>query len=628
MLAEFALFALIMALGLSLLQGMRICGFNQFILLLQSSTLLSFCLILFAFVVLVLLRVDSDFSILNVAENSNLALPMLYKIAGTWGNHEGSMLLWVLVLSGFAAVLACSQRSHDPLIVKTLVVQAVLVAGTLLFILATSNPFARQFPPPLDGAMLNPLLQDMALAIHPPMLYGGYVGFSIVFSFAVAGLWNRDIGREWADSVHPWIMLSWSLLTLGIGLGSWWAYRELGWGGFWFWDPVENASLLPWLAGTALLHSNVVLKKRGLLAGWVVLLAIVTFGLSMLGTFLVRSGMLTSVHSFASDPARGLFILGFIAVTMGGALWLYASRIGGLIQPTPMRPSSREGMIVINNLFLMTACITVLIGTLYPMLAEGLMGRSVSVGAPYYNLLFPPLMALPLLFAGLTPFLPWKKAAFLQSVDKAWPALACAVIAGGTMLSVAETRAVASAGGLALATYLLVASARWLSQGKWKKAAHWPVFLGHIGAALVVFAVTGVGLWSKQAEGFIAPGESMIMGQYRLEYGKEQPVVNKNYVAKRAHIKLYKGDEYITELTPEYRHYKIRKTQTSEVSIYSTLAYDFYSVIGEDSPDKKKRSLRVYIKPTVSFLWLGCVVMTVGGLLAALFGLRNRKEGI
>ncbi len=626
MLVELAILALILALMLSLVQASYAFGFKRISPIIQTASLLNFSLILFAFVTLILLRIDNDFSLQNIADNSNVALPLLYKIAGTWGNHEGSILLWVLVLSGFAALLACGRDSQSPLIVKTLVIQSLLVAGTLVFILATSNPFARISPPAFDGAMLNPLLQDMALAIHPPMLYGGYVGFSLVFSFAVAGLWQREIGREWANIVHPWIMLAWSMLTFGIGLGSWWAYRELGWGGFWFWDPVENASLLPWLAGTALFHSNIVLKKRGLLAGWVVLLAIITFGLSLMGTFLVRSGLLTSVHSFASDPKRGLYILGFIALSLGGALWLYAVRIKDLTATAPLRPSSREGMIVINNLFLLTACATVLIGTTYPMLAEMLLGRSISVGAPYYNRIFLPLMALPLLFAGLTPFMPWKKAAFRQSLIKSSPAFAAALVAAALLAAYVKTDVVMAICGFSLAAYLLVASAQWLMQSQWKKAGSWTVFLGHLGAAFLVFGITGAGLWSQQVEKFVGIEESISIAAYKVTYFDEEQVDTPNYSAKRAHILLFKDTQQIAELTPEYRRYKIREQKTSESAIYSTPAFDIYAVIGEASADGKKTALRVYYKPTIAFIWSGCLLMMFGGLLVVWLSTHKKRE--
>jgi len=356
-------------------------------------------------------------------------MPLLYKITGTWGNHEGSMLLWAWVMAMFGWWLAF-QRSSDEQTNQirdlALIVQSILLAGVLIFILFTSNPFVRIFPPPPDGLALNPLLQDIALAMHPPMLYLGYVGFSVVFSLAVALMLlpekqSVDM-RRWAQMAHPWIMVSWATLTLGIGLGSWWAYRELGWGGWWFWDPVENASLMPWLSATALLHSNLVLKKRGLLAPWVVLLAILTFGLSLLGTFLVRSGALTSVHSFANDPARGLYILAYIAVVMGAALALYALRGQRLQASETMAPVSREGMIVINNLFILTACATVVLGTMYPLVAEWISGARLTVGAPYFNATFLPIMSIALLFAALVPFMPWKKANIRESLKRCvWP---------------------------------------------------------------------------------------------------------------------------------------------------------------------------------------------------------------
>ena len=623
--AEIGLFALILALMLACVQSAYWLPRVRSVIapILPTAAMLQALMVTLALLTLAVLRLDNDFSVQNVAMHSNRALPLLYKIAGTWGNHEGSMLLFSWVLSLFGAALATSRSPERKLMFEAASIQALLAVGILLFIILTSNPFARLFPAPLDGEMLNPLLQDMALSIHPPMLYLGYVGFSAVFSLAVAGLLQGNINKLWAHAAHPWMMMAWGALTLGIGLGSWWAYRELGWGGFWFWDPVENASLLPWLAGTALLHSNVVLKKRGALASWVALLSILTFGLSLLGTFLVRSGVITSVHSFASDPARGIFILLYMAITIGGALFIYALRAHTLPRAALIRPSSREGMIVVNNLFILTACATVLLGTLYPIIMDAIFSQSLTVGAPYFNATFLPLMAIPLLFAGITPFMPWKKARFKVTLMRAWPALLAALCAIIFILAVVSTQTLLAAAGLGLGAFLLAASGQWLLAGKWRNAANWPVFLGHFGAALLIIGITGTGLWSKESERFIRPGETLSMAGYVVTYVSDEAVKTDNYHAKRATLTLEKNKQIITTLSPEYRRYNLRETNTSETAIYSTAAYDIYSVIGETSADGRT-AIRLYFRPTISFLWLGCIVVTCGGLLAAVMGSRRK----
>lgn len=608
--AEIASFALMLALSLSLFQGSALLlrAPRPYVPAAASASAL---LVFLSFILLIVLRIDSDFTVANVAQHSNRALDLLYKITGTWGNHEGSMLLWALVVTLFGALLA---RHEHILNQQAASVQAWLTAGVLGFILFASNPFARIFPPPTDGSMLNPLLQDVALAMHPPMLYLGYVGFSAVFSLAVAGLLIRKIDSDWGYSAHPWIMAAWSALTLGIALGSWWAYRELGWGGFWFWDPVENASLLPWLAGTALLHSNIVLKKRAHLAGWVSLLAILTFGLSLIGTFLVRSGVITSVHSFASDPARGTYILVYIIISIGAALALYGARIGSISTPSPIRPASREGVIVINNLFLITACATVLLGTFYPIIAEAISGEKVSVGAPYFNATFLPLMAIPLFFAALAPFIPWKKAALGQALLKAWPAWAVAAVTA-ILFSMTVTRHMLLAvGGLTLAAFLMCASAQWMAAKHFRNLTHWSVFLGHVGAALMVIGITGVSLWSSQTEKLVGKGDAVMLAGYQLEVTAKDTIEEANYTADRLTLSVEKGELAITTLAPEFRRYKNGAT-TSEASIHSTPAYDLYTVAGETQ--NGKTALRVYFRPSISFIWMGALIITLGGLFAA-----------
>jgi len=620
MVAEFAVFFLILALLLALLQAIslwpRPALRNKIAPCIPIASWLQALFVACAFFALMLLRVDSDFSVVNVAQHSNASLPLLYKIAGTWGNHEGSMLLWILILSAFGLAISFHRQMYAT------AVQAALAAGALLFLLFTSNPFARQFPPPSDGEALNPVLQDIALAMHPPLLYVGYVGFSIVFSLAVAALISGQTGREFAKATRPWILISWTALTLGIGLGSWWAYRELGWGGFWFWDPVENASLMPWLAGTALLHSNIVLEKRGQLASWVILLSILTFALSLLGTFLVRSGALTSVHSFASDPARGLFILVYMVVAVGGALLLYGLRMRSIETVESMQPASREGMIVFNNLFLLSACAVVFLGTVYPLFAEWLSGTKLTVGAPYFISTFVPLMALPIFFAGLATLMPWKKASFATTLYHARPAAMAAAAAAFLVIVWTHTSVAYAALGIGLGIWLWVVSLQWLIAG-WKSLPHMyvaSVFSAHAGVAILVLGITGTGIWQQEIDRATAPGDTFDIAGYRLTYVRENTERGANYDVKRAEIRI---TNKMTSLFPEYRTYDIRHTTTSEAAVYSTWAGDLYAVIGEG--DGKRTALRVYYNPGIRFLWLGCLMMGLAGILA-LAHFKNRKK--
>ncbi len=626
--AEIGLFMVVVALVCSLVAPLALMK-ERFAALLPPLALAQAMSLTFALLLLMWLRIQNDFSVENVLSHSNLSMPLLYKITGTWGNHEGSMLLWAWVMAMFGWWLSLSpprEDGHDALRSMALVVQSVLLAGVLVFILFTSSPFVRIFPPPPDGLALNPLLQDVALAMHPPMLYVGYVGFSMVFALALAAMLlpadKAPDMRRWAALVHPWIMVSWATLTLGIGLGSWWAYRELGWGGWWFWDPVENASLMPWLSGTALFHSNLVLKKRGLLAPWVVLLAILTFGLSLLGTFLVRSGALTSVHSFANDPTRGLYILGYITVVMGAALLLYALRGHRFSAQEPLLPASREGMIVINNLFIMTACATVVLGTMYPLVAEWLSGDRLTVGAPYFNATFLPLMALPLLFAALVPFMPWKKASIKDALLRCKPALLAAATAMVLALVSAGSHVPYAMAGFGLAAWLFVASLKWLKQAD-GVAGRWSVFLGHAGAAIMVAGITGVGLWKTSVEQSLPAGAQMTIGSYSLSLEKIEPLRMPNYSAIRGHVAASRPQPEEAEpirLFPEFRTYDIRGATTSEASIYGTLLHDLYVVAGEQQPDGSM-ALRAYYVPLISFIWIGFVLMGMAGFVS----LRRQK---
>lgn len=616
MTAEFGLFCLIITFCISLLQSSYFVGskFSQAIasIMPAANWLMAFAVTL-SLASLVLLRVESDFSVANVVTHSNLTLPMLYKVVGTWGNHEGSMLVWLLIMVVFAALLAQRIAYDRAVVVPALAVQSMLIAGTCGFILFTSNPFARVFPPPVDGRALNPLLQDIGLAIHPPVLYLGYVGFSIVFSLAVGALIAGKAGSAWGRLVHPWIVFSWAALTAGIGLGSWWAYRELGWGGWWFWDPVENASLLPWLVGIALMHSNIVLIKRSSMARWVVLLAILTFAMSMIGTFLVRSGALTSVHSFANDPARGLYILAFIVVSVGAALVVYAIRAGVLDSENGASPFSREGMMVVNNVFLLCACGIVLLGTIYPLIADWLGMRALSVGAPYYNATVLPLMVLPVICAAMAPHLSWQKA-FARQLRQLIPALMAMLVALLLVLAYAKTHIVWAMIGFGLAAWLGFASMMILLRKK--KAVVWPVAIAHFGVALLIAGITAEGLWKTSKETWMQQGQTIHVAGYTLTLNEVAQQQRSNHEAAVAYFDLTKDEQVIRQLAPEYRRYAIRDVTTSESSIHAGLWGDFYTVIGEQSEDKKRISTRIYYVPLISFIWLGFAFMALGAIVS------------
>ncbi len=626
MLAEIGLFCLILAMLLGVVQALFLLPHQGWRACLSScmpaAALLQALLLVCAFAALIMLRLESDFTVENVVSHSNLSLPTLYKVSGTWGNHEGSLLLWATLLSVFGACFVCLSRQGKDIAGLSLssTAQAVLgivMTGFLLFTISTSNPFARQFPPPMDGKALNPLLQDIALAMHPPLLYSGYVGFAVVFALAVGALIRGEVvGRSWATIAHPWIMLAWGLLSLGIGLGSWWAYRVLGWGGWWFWDPVENCALLPWLCATALLHANVVLKKRDMLAQWVVLLSIVTFGLCLLGTFLVRSGVLTSVHSFASDPERGIFILAYSSIVVGGALLLFALRSRSASQPEALVPFSREGMIIINNMFVLCACATVLLGTLYPMFMEMAGGGALAVGAPYFNKTFIPLMLLPLLCAGLTPFLAWKGSRWQDIRLKAFPAflaLLGALLVTGLFASHDRLLAIV---GFGTAAWLAAASLKWRIGAQVVRGA-WSVFLGHMGAAILVAGITGVSLWKEESQALMAVGDTIEVSDYKLSYEQSSDIDAGNYKAHSAKFLVSdaKGRS-IALLYPEYRTYAIRAVSTSEPSISSNWLGDIYVVVGEKK-EEGKLAVRAYYNPMIGWIWFGCLCIVAGGMASA-----------
>ena len=588
-------------------------------------------LLTISFLALTYAYVTSDFSVKNVAENSNSLKPMIYKISGVWGNHEGSMLLWVLILALFGAIVAGFGRNLPPgLKSRTLAVQAMISVGFLLFMVLTSNPFDRLVPAPLDGKGLNPLLQDPGLALHPPILYAGYVGFSISFSFAVAALIEGKVDAAWARWVRPWTLLAWLFLTAGIALGSWWAYYELGWGGWWYWDPVENASFMPWLVGTALLHSAIVVEKRDALKSWTILLAIITFSLSLIGTFLVRSGVLTSVHAFATDPDRGVFILGLLVIAIGGSLALYAWRAPTLQSGGLFQPISREGGLVLNNLLLTTAAATVFLGTLYPLFLEAFGGDKVSVGPPFFNATFIPLM-IPLVVAlGVGPLLPWKRADLAGALGRLKMAFLLAGIVALITAYLTWGKTVFGALGIGLAVWLgasalfefgervgvgRVAFADVLKRAAGLPRAAWGMTLAHFGLAIMVAGITGAGLWQIESIQIMKPGDKVEVSGYEFLFDGADRIRGPNYVAERGNFTVKDAGQILTVLQPERRQYLVSGQDTTEAAILTTAMYDLYAVLGEPN-GQGGWTTRLYYKPLVPWLWIGSVVMVLGGLVS------------
>ena len=566
--------------------------------------------------------VVSDFSILNVAQNSHTLKPLIYKISGVWGNHEGSMLLWVLVLAIYSAAVAFAKRGSERLTSAALGVQGLIAAAFILFILFTSNPFVRLDPAPFEGDGLNPLLQDFGLAVHPPMLYTGYVGLSAAFAYAAAALITRE--RDWARAARPFMLAAWIALTLGIALGSWWAYYELGWGGFWFWDPVENASLMPWLIATALLHSALATERTGAFRSWTLLLAIAGFSLSLIGTFLVRSGVLSSVHAFASDPSRGLYILALIFTAIGGALALFAWRAPGLEEGTSFAPISRETTLLLNNVFLVAATATVFMGTLYPLVLDSLTGTKISVGPPYFAITFAPIFGALLILVPFGPRLGWKKGDLMGSLRTLLPAFGLAAIAALVTLVFTSPRTLAAAGAFGLAAWLVAASVIDIRGRRFQFGAI-ASGLAHAGLAVTLIGVAGTTLWRSEGLEVLGRGESMNIAGYTLRLDDVVGAQGPNYNAARANVSVLSGGRLITVMHPERRQFPAERQETSETAIRTTIVSDLYLALG-DRRDATHWVLRAYVNPLAPLIWLGAVVMALGGF-AALFGrLRRTRE--
>jgi cytochrome c-type biogenesis protein CcmF len=636
MAAEAGSFALILALLISLMQSVvPFVAIRR-----QSSTIAAFerqaalgqlLFIATAFGCLTYAFVTSDFSVQVVAANSHTLKPMLYKISGVWGNHEGSMLLWVLILALFGAAVALfGDNLPDRLQANVLGVHGMIGLGFLVFIVATSNPFTRLLDPPADGNGLNPILQDPGLAVHPPFLYLGYVGFSMAFSFSVAALIDGRVDASWARWVRPWVLAAWCFLTIGITLGSAWAYYTLGWGGWWFWDPVENASFMPWLAGTALLHSALVVERRNALMSWTILLGILTFSLSLIGTFLVRSGVLTSVHSFAQDPARGAFILALILIASGGSLTLFAIRAPGLNKGSPFAPVSRESGLILNNTLLTTAAATVFIGTFYPLVIDMLGKDKISVGPPYYNMTFVPIM-LPLLLAmPIGAVLRWKRDDLLEALGRLKLSVCASALIGAAVL-------VITFGGHAIVAFFMAVSA-WLILGsiaallarvrlgrtsletslkliRTTPLAFYGLILAHAGMGVSVAGITGMTAWATEKIESLRPGESLRLSGYDVRLRSVGDVAGPNYDAERGIFDVSRNGRPVAQLYSERRFYPVRQQQTTAAGIRTNLIRNLYVTLG-DADGKGAWAVRFYYHPFMPLVWIGALMMAFGGFVS------------
>ncbi|MDJ0630781.1 MAG: heme lyase CcmF/NrfE family subunit [Rhodobacter sp.] len=638
MIVEFGHFALWLALAAALIQSvvplwgtsrghagaMRVADTAAQVQFLATAA--SFGALTYAFVV-------SDFSLRLTALNSHSAKPMLYKITGVWANHEGSMLLWVLMLALFGVLISVFGRMIPVVMRATvLAVQGMIGIGFYAFILLTSNPFERIANAPLDGQGMNPLLQDPGVAFHPPLLYLGYVGFSTAFSFAVAALITGRVDPAWARWMRPWVLFAWSGLTAGIALGSWWAYYELGWGGFWFWDPVENASFMPWLIGTALLHSAIVVEKRNALLKWTILLAILTFSLSLIGTFLVRSGILTSVHAFATDPERGAFILLMLCVYIGAALTLFAWRAPDLEDGGVFALWSRETGLLVNNLLLAVACGVVFVGTLYPLVLELITGDKISVGAPYFNQTFLPIFGVTMLIAGIGPFLSWKRA---RKADVLRRAATTAGVAATLAVLLALAMGLSDPVGLLgafVALWLAVATLQDLGRrtGFPNRAflrrlvglprSAWGLYLGHLGLAIAAAGVIAVSVWRDEAIQTVTTGEATQVGPYEFTLMDIENTSGPNYQTSIAAVRVTRNGELVTLLFPERRWYPVEQKPTTEAGIRTLWHGDLYAVLG-DPNGARGFVTRYYYNPGVPWMWFGAMLIT----LAALITLADRR---
>ena len=570
-----------------------------------------------AFGVLTYAFVVSDFSVALVASHSHTLKPLVYKISGVWGNHEGSMLLWMLVLALYAAMVAGLKRGGERLTSAALGVQGLIAAAFLLFILFTSNPFLRLDPTPFEGAGLTPLLQDPGLAMHPPMLYVGYVGLSACFSYAAAALLVSEaaIANNWARAARPLILIAWIALTAGIALGSWWAYYELGWGGFWGWDPVENASLMPWLIATALLHSALATEKSGAFRTWSLLLAIAAFSMSLIGTLLVRSGLITSVHAFANDPTRGLYIMVLIFFAVGGALALFAWRAPALRVGAAFAPVSRETTLLLNNVFLVAACACVFAGTLYPMVLDALGGSKITVGPPYYALTFAPIFLALMVLVPFGPQLAWKRGDLRATLRVLYPALGLAGVAAVVVLALVSPRGIAATSAFAVAGWLIGASLIDIRRRRGARASAFAAALAHAGLGITLLGVAGSTAWRSEALTVMAPGQTMTVGPYTLRFDGVTREKGPNYIADRGHFVIMDAGKPGATLLPEHRFFPAEGQDKNDTAIHTTGLRDLYLALG-DARDGGRFAVRAHVFPLAPLIWLGGLVMALGGILS------------
>ena len=633
MIPELGHLAMILALCLAVVQATLPLigawrGDRHWMGLAQPAAWGQFAFLGFSFACLTYAFMVDDFSVAYVAHNSNSALPWYYKFSAVWGAHEGSLLLWAFILAGWTfAVAIFSRQLPEDMLARVLGVMGLISIGFLLFLIVTSNPFERLLPQmPADGRDLNPLLQDFGLIVHPPMLYMGYVGFSVAFAFAIAALLGGRLDAAWARWSRPWTLIAWAFLGLGIALGSWWAYYELGWGGWWFWDPVENASFMPWLVGTALIHSLAVTEKRGVFKSWTVLLAIAAFSLSLLGTFLVRSGVLTSVHAFATDPERGVFILVFLLMVVGGSLTLFALRAPVVKSQVGFGLWSRETLLLVNNLLLVVATAMILLGTLYPLLLDALSGAKLSVGPPYFNAMFVPLIAALMVTLGVGIMVRWKDTPLKWLLGMLTPVLITSVVLGGLgSLLFGDFNWAVLAVSL-LAAWVVIAGIRDLLDKTRHKGllkgmrslapSYWGMQLAHLGLAVCAIGVVLTSHQSAERDLRLAPGESLSLGGYEFVFEGAVHHDGPNFTSDKATIRVLEGDKQVATLHPEKRLYTVQQMPMTEAGIDAGFTRDLYVALGEPLGDGAW-AVRVHIKPFVRWIWLGALMMGLGGVLAA-----------
>ena len=633
MIPELGHFALILALVLGLMLSVLPLvgahrGISTWVALARPAAQSQLLLIAFSYACLTAAFLGSDFSVAYVANHSNTQLPLIYRISGVWGGHEGSLLLWVLILAlWMGAVTVFSRSIPDTMTARVLAVMGMISVGFLLFLIFTSNPFERIFPIPGEGRDLNPLLQDIGLAVHPPMLYMGYVGFSVVFSFAIAAMIQGRFDAAWARWARPWTNAAWMFLTIGIALGSWWAYYELGWGGWWFWDPVENASFMPWLIGTALIHSLASTEKRGVFKAWTILLAVLAFSLSLLGTFLVRSGVLVSVHAFATDPARGVFILIFLGLVIGGSLLLYAWRAPGIIHHVTFSPLSREAALLLNNVFLGVLCFSVLLGTLYPLILDALNLGKISVGPPYFDLVFS-IIGIPMtLLIGIGALLRWKKDTFSR-VNVTVLSLGAAGIAAGVLVPAMMPFYSAAAGlGVAAGAFVILLSVQGLLERTRPGARRaglrttpgwfYGMTCAHIGVGIFIVGVTLTTVYNVERDVRLGKNESYVIHDYEFVFRGTAAGDGPNYRTIRGQFDVYRDNQLVTRLFPEKRTYLVQQNPMTEAAISPGWTRDLYVALGEPLDDRDTWAVRIYYKPFIRWIWAGALAMALGGLLGA-----------